>query len=125
MEKCKESKKAAADSKKATPAPNVAVNSAARAGAASKFLSGAASAETKAGAAAAGAVSGGGARVIGEFEVSAPESHAARGPGSSAAVGGQESERHSPRVAADPIILAPVASVTGSSGRNFSDLAEM
>src|SRR5260370_17645904 len=112
MEKCKESKKAAADSKKATPAPNVAVNSAARAGAASKFLSGAASAETKAGAAAAGAVSGGGARVIGEFEVSAPESHAARGPVSSAAMVGQESQRHSPPVSLHPIISEPLPPLT-------------
>src|SRR5260370_6468731 len=114
MEKCKESKKAAADSKKATPAPNVAVNSAARAGAASKFLSGAASAETKAGAAAAGAVSGGGARVIGEFEVNAPESHAARGPVSSAAVVEQETERQSPPPALQPNIFEAVASVDGS-----------
>jgi len=126
LEKCKENGiKAATDSKKTTPAPNVAVNSAARAGAASKFLSGASSADAKAGAAAAGAVSGGGARVIGEFEVSAPESHAARGPVSSAAMVEQESERHSPRVAVDPIMSEPVASVTGSSGRSFSDLAEM
>src|SRR6266446_3812444 len=48
LEKCKENgKKAATDSKTTTPAPNVAVNSAARAAAASKFLSGAASADTK------------------------------------------------------------------------------
>src|SRR5216684_9372073 len=126
LEKCKENgNKAATDSTKTPPAPNVAVNSAARAAAASKFLSGAASAETKAGAAAAGAVSGGGARVIGEFEVSAPESHAARGPVSSAAMVEQESEPYSPRIAVDPMMSEPVASVTGSSGRSFSDLAEM
>ncbi len=128
LEKCKENgKKAATDSTKTTPAPNVAVNSAARAAAASKFLSGAASAETKAGAAAAGAVSGGGARVIGEFEVSAPESHTARGPVSSAAMVEQESEPYSPRIAVDPMMSEPVLSQpgTGSSGRSFSDLAEM
>ena len=83
LEKCKENgKKAATDSKRTTPAPNVAVNSAARAAAASKFVSAGSSAAkpashggeapvrsqpappaagTKAAAAAAGAVSGGGA----------------------------------------------------------------
>src|SRR5260370_11373888 len=119
MEKCKESKKAAADSKKATPAPNVAVNSAARAGAASKFLSGAASAETKAGAAAAGAVSGGGARVIGGFGVSAPESHAARGPGSSAAVVGEKYPRHSPRRGRDSNISEPASPASRPTRRKF------
>jgi hypothetical protein len=97
-------------------------------------------AETRAAAAAAGAVTGGsatrvsnadsdsksnsnsGARLIGEFEVSAPESQAAPGPVLSAAVVEQESERHSPRVAVDPMMSEPVA---GSSGRSFSDLAEM
>ena len=83
LEKCKENgKKTATDSKRTTPAPNVAVNSAARAAAASKFVSAGSSAAkpashggeapvrsqpappaagTKAAAAAAGAVSGGGA----------------------------------------------------------------
>jgi hypothetical protein len=168
LEKCKENgRKAATDSRKTTPAPNAAVNSAARAVAASKFVSAASSAakpgssahsvspkpvsprmdapvfsqtdpsaaETKAAAAAAGAVSGGsarrlsnaepdlnsGARLIGEFEVSAPESQAARGPVLSAAVE-EESERHSPRVAVDPMMSEPVM---GSSGISFSDLAEM
>jgi hypothetical protein len=83
LEKCKENgKKAAADPKKTAPAPNVAVNSAARAAAASKFVSAGSSAAkpashggeapvrsqtappaagTRAAAAAAGAVTGGGA----------------------------------------------------------------
>jgi serine/threonine protein kinase len=172
LEKCKENgKKAATDTKKTIPAPNVAVNSAARAAAARKFVSAASSAfgqsvsprpvspkpvspgvdatvfsqtnppaaETKA-AAAAGAVTGGsstrlsnansdsnsGARLLGEFEgefeVSAPESHTARGPILSAAVVKEESERHSSRVAVDPMMSEPVM---GSSGRSFSDLAEM
>jgi serine/threonine protein kinase len=161
LEKCKENgKKAATDSKRTTPAPNVAVNSAARAAAASKFVSAGSStvkleapvrsqtaqpaAGTKAAAAAAGAVSGGGAarvsnarsnansnsssgarlidEVAGEFEVSASDSQAARGPVLSAAVVEQESEQHSPRVAVDPMMSEPVA---GSSGASFSDLAEM
>ncbi|MGD0791919.1 MAG: PEGA domain-containing protein [Terriglobales bacterium] len=176
LEKCKENgKKAATDTKKPAAAPSVAVNSAARAAAASKFVSVASSAakpgpsahsvspgpvspvsprldapvlsrtdplaaETKAAAAAAGAVTGGsvarvsnansdsksGARLIGEvageFEVSAPESQAEIGPVLSAAVVERESERHSPRVAVDPMMSEPVA---GSSGTSFSDLAEM
>jgi len=172
LEKCKENgTKAATDSGKTTPAPNVAVNSAARAAAASKFVSAAKpvspgvdatlfsrtnppAAQTKAAAAAAGAVTGGsatrlsnfnanydtnlgsksdsnsdsnfdsnsGVQLIGEFEVSAPESHTARGPILSAAVAEEESERHSPRVAFDPMMAEPVM---GSSGRSFSDLAEM
>ncbi len=157
LEKCKENgKKAATDSKKATQAPSVAVNSVDRAAAASKFVSSGSSAAkpeapvrsqtappaagTKASAAAAGAVTGGGAarvsntnsnlnsgarlidEVAGEFEVSASESQAAHGPVLSAAVAEQESEQHSPRVAVDPMMSEPVA---GSSGRSFSDLAEM
>jgi eukaryotic-like serine/threonine-protein kinase len=78
LEKCKENgKKAATDAKKTTQAPNVAVNSAARAAAASKFVSAGSStakleapvrsqpappaAGTKAAAAVAGAVTGGSA----------------------------------------------------------------
>jgi serine/threonine protein kinase len=165
LEKCKENgKKATTDSKKTTQAPNVAVNSAARAAAASKFVSAGSStvkleapvrsqaappaAGTKAAAAAAGAVSGGGAarvskansnansnsnsnlnsgarlidEVAGEFEVSASDSQAARGPVLSAAVVEEESEQQSPRVAVDPMMSEPVA---GSSGTSFSDLAEM
>jgi serine/threonine protein kinase len=176
LEKCKENgKKSATDSKQTTQAPKVAVSSAARAAAASKFVSAASSAvkpepsarsvlpkpvspvsprinapvfsqtdppaaETRAAAAAAGAVTGGsatrvsnadsdsksnsnsGARLIGEFDVSVPESQAALGPVLSAAVVEQESERHSPRVAVDPMMSEPAA---GSSGRSFSDLAEM
>jgi len=63
-----------------------------------------------------------GARLTGEFAVSAPECQAAPGPVLSAAVVEQESEQHAPRVAVDPM-MAEAAS--GSSGRSFSDLAEM
>jgi serine/threonine protein kinase len=194
LEKCKENgKKAATDSKKPTSAPKVVVDAAARAAAASKFVSATVSAarpeppaqavspkpvsripskpvsskpvsprvdapvfsqsnppaaETRAAAAAAGAVSGGGAageadansdsnvdsnsdskpdsnsgaRLTGEFAVSAPECQAAPGPVLSAAVVEQESEQHAPRVAVDPAMSEPE---TGSSGRSFSDLAEM
>ncbi len=167
LEKCKENgKKAATDTKKATPAPNVAVSRAARAAAASKFVAAASSAaqpepsaqmdaprfsqtappatEPQAAAAAAGAETGenatrlcnansgaqsdsdsnskSGAPLIDEFDVSAPEFQAPRGPVLSAAVVEQESERHSPRVAVDPMMAEPV---TGSSGTSFSDLAEM
>jgi len=196
LEKCKESKKPAPDTKRPTQAPKVAVNSAARAAAASKFVSAASSAakpeasapsvspkpvstvpprpvpprsdtpafsparppaaETRATAAAAGAVTGGGASrasnansdsefgskfcsqadsktnadfdsnngsgLMGEFEVSAPESQAAPSPVLSAAVVEPETEQHSPRVAVDPMVSEPVAS---SSGTSFSDLAEM
>ena len=104
------------------------------------------SAGTKAAAAAAGAVTGGGAarvssansnsnsgaRLISDFEVSAPESRAAHGPVLSAAMVEQESEQHSPRVAVDPMMSDPMMSdpmmaepVASSSGTSFSDLAEM
>jgi len=153
LEKCKENgKKAATDSKKTTQAPNVAVNSAARAAAASKFVSagsGAAKLEapvrsqtapaaagSKAAGAAAGAMTGGGAarvstansgarlidEVAGEFEVSASESQAAHGPILSVTAAEEELEQPSPRVAVDPMMSEPVA---GSSGTSFSDLAEM
>jgi serine/threonine protein kinase len=153
LEKCKENgKKAATDSKKTTQAPNVAVNSAARAAAASKFVSAGSSAAkleapvrsqtappaagSKGAAAAAGAMGGGGtarvstansgARLIdevaGEFEVSASESQAAHRPVLSAAAAEKELEQQSPRVAVDPMMSEPVA---GSSGTSFSDLAEM
>jgi len=176
LEKCKESgKKAAPDTKKTTPAPKVAVDSAARAAAASKFVSAASSAarpepsrqpsaqpvsskpvapvspridasvfspadppapETRAVAAAAGAGTGGGAtrlsdsesdsesgaRPMGEFEVSSPESQAASGPVLSAGVVEPVTEQHRPRVAVDPMMAEPA---TSSSGTSFSDLAEM
>ena len=175
LEKCKENgKKAATDPKKTTLAPNVGVDSAARAAAASKFVSAASgtakpvspggdasvrshatppAAGTKAAAAAAGAVPGGnagrvshtnsgarpesssssksdsnsGARLISDFEVSAPASQPVRGPVLSAAAVEQESERHSPRVAVDPMMSDPMMSESGasSSGASFSDLAEM
>jgi hypothetical protein len=153
LEKCKENgKKAATDSKKTTQAPNVAVNSAARAAAASKFVSAGSSAAkleapvrsqtappaagSKAAAAAAGAMTRGGTarvstaksgarlvdEVAGEFEVSASESQAAHGAVLSAAAAEEEIEQQSPRVAVDPMMSEPVA---GSSGTSFSDLAEM
>jgi serine/threonine protein kinase len=152
LEKCKENgKKAATDSKKTTQAPNVAVNSAARAAAASKFVSAGSSAMreapvrsqtappaagSKAAAAAAGATTGGGSarvssansgarlidEVAGEFEVSASESQAAHGPVLSVAAAEEELQQRSPRVAVDPMMSEPVA---GSSGTSFSDLAEM
>lgn len=66
--------------------------------------------------------SGSGTRFIGDFEVSAPESQVGRGPVSSAAAVERESDRHSPRVSFDPMMAEPAA---GSSGKSFSDLAEM
>jgi len=108
--------------------------------------------ETRAAAAAAGAVTGGsaargsnassvshrdsysgstsdsksgsksGAGILGEFDVSAPESQVASGPVLSAAVVEPEAETHSPRVAVDPMMAEPVE---GSQSRSFSDLAEM
>src|SRR5450631_2655717 len=179
LEKCKESgKKATTDPKKTAQTPNVAVSSAARAAAASKFVSAASgavrpepsarpvspktvppkidapvhsqthppAAESRAAAAAAtGGGAGGssrgnfdssfdstlggnsdsnsGARRMGDFEVSAPESQAAHGPELSAAVMMEpEPVQQSPRVASDPMMSEPVAS---SSSRSFSDLAEM
>lgn len=175
LEKCKESgKKATTDPKKTAQTPNVAVSSAARAAAASKFVSAASgaarpepsarpvspkidapvysqthppAAESRAAAAAAtgGGGAGGssrgnfdssfdstlggnsdsnsGARRMGDFEVSAPESQAAHGPELSAAVMMEpEPVQQSPRVAGDPMMSEPVAS---SSSRSFSDLAEM
>ena len=212
LEKCKENgKKAVSDVKKPTATPTVAVNSAARAAAASKFLSPESSAAKpelpaqstspratspraalpptaspraalaapaapgsprisssapsqadphdvqKAAAAAAGAAAGSGtrlpqtnsgansgARLAGEFDVSAPESQAAPGPVLSAAVE-QETERRSPRVAFepstrfafDPMMSGPTMSkpavsepttsdpVASSAGKSFSDLEEM
>ncbi|MGA2965996.1 MAG: PEGA domain-containing protein [Terriglobales bacterium] len=99
------------------------------------FLQGvSAAAETRSAAAAAGAMTGGGAgtsstdgyaksgaRPIRDFEVSASESPAARGPVLSAAVE-RESERHSARVGVDPLMSQPG---TSASGKSFSDLAEM
>ncbi|HKN72416.1 MAG TPA: PEGA domain-containing protein [Terriglobales bacterium] len=176
LEKCKDNgngKKTATDTKKTTLSPNVSVSRAARAAAASKFVSSASStarpepsapsvapkpvspkidapvfspahppaAETRAAAAAAtggsasrlpGTNSGSdsdansapncGAGSISDFEVTAPESQVGRGPVLSAAVVERESERHSPRVAFDPMMAEPAA---GSSGKSFSDLAEM
>jgi serine/threonine-protein kinase len=137
LEKCKENgKKPATETKKTTPSQKVSVSPAARAAAASKFIPAASSTakpepsaasvtpkpdspnidapvfspagppatETRA---AAAAVAGG---------------SAARGAVLSAAVVEQESERHSPRVAFDPMMAESAA---GSSGKSFSDLAEM
>jgi serine/threonine-protein kinase len=74
-----------------------------------------------------------GARLINDFDMSVSESQAARGPVLSAAVAQEpENERHSPRVAIDPMMSDPMMSdplmsepAPGSSGRSFSDLAEM
>jgi hypothetical protein len=75
-----------------------------------------------------------GARLINDFDMSVSESRAARGPVLSAAAVAQEqeNERHSPRVAIDPLMSDPRMSepamsepAPGSSGRSFSDLAEM
>ena len=63
-----------------------------------------------------------GAGCISDFEVTAPESQVGRGPVLSAAVAERKSERHSPRVTFDPMMAEPAA---GSSGKSFSDLAEM
>jgi serine/threonine protein kinase len=63
-----------------------------------------------------------GARFMSDFEVSAPESQVGRGPVLSAAAVERESERHSPRVSFDPMMAEPAA---GSSGKSFSELAEM
>ena len=63
-----------------------------------------------------------GAGCISDFEVTAPESQVGRGPALSAAVTERKSERHSPRVTFDPMMAEPMA---GSSGKSFSDLAEM
>ncbi len=62
-----------------------------------------------------------GAGCISDFEVTAPESQVGRGPALSAMVE-RKSERHSPRVTFDPMMAEPMA---GSSGKSFSDLAEM
>jgi serine/threonine-protein kinase len=105
-------------------------------------------AQTRATAAAAGAVSGGGTSrfssansdsglgskssinsdsdtaslLMSDFQVSAPEAEAAPSPVLSAAVAEPETEQHSPRVAIDPMMSAPPPS---SAGTSFSDLAEM
>jgi eukaryotic-like serine/threonine-protein kinase len=67
-----------------------------------------------------------GARLISDFDIGVSESEAAHGPVLSAAVE-QENERHSPRVAVDPMMSDPMMSepVEASSGTSFSDLAEM
>ena len=156
LEKCKENgKKAPTDSKKTTQAPKVAVNSAARAAAASKFVSAGSSAAkpashggeapvraqtTKASAAAAGAVTGGsparvsnansnsnsGARLIDE------------GAGEFEVSAPESQAAHSPVLSAavveqeseqhsPRVAVDPMMSepVAGSSGTSFSDLAEM
>jgi len=63
-----------------------------------------------------------GAGSISDFEVTAPQSQIGRGPVLSAAAVERNSERHSPRVTFDPMMAEPAA---GSSGKSFSDLAEM
>ncbi len=73
-----------------------------------------------------------GARLITDFEAGALESQAPRGPVLSAAGVEQETERHARRVAVDPLMSEALMSesvmsepVASSSGRSFSDLAEM
>lgn len=193
LEKCKENKKTATDAKKPAVAPAVTGNPAARAAAATKFVSQtpaipkpeapartvapkpasspvaprvaapavspveAPSVETRTSAAAAGAMAGGsgagvsktdfdsgynsdfgskfaahfnsssdpnsGARIISDFEVDAPESHApAPSTFMSAAAVETAPEQRSPRIAVDPAMSAPAES---SAGTSFSDLAEM
>src|ERR1700674_3329760 len=156
LEKCKENgKKAPTDSKKTTQAPNVAVNSAARAAAASKFVSEGSSAAkpashggeapvraqtTKASAAAARSVTGGsparvsnansnsnsGARLIDE------------GAGEFEVSASESQAAHGPVLSAavveeeseqqsPRVAVDPMMSEpeAGSSGTSFSDLAEM
>ena len=137
LEKCKENgKKTATDTKKTTPSPNVAVSRAARAAAASKFVPPVAStARPEPSAPSLTPVAPKpvspkiDAPVFSPADPPAAETRAAAaaatggsGPVLSAAVVEQESERHSPRVAVDPMMAEPAA---GSSGKSFSDLAEM
>ena len=63
-----------------------------------------------------------GARLISDFEIDVPEAPVARGPVLSAAAVEPEAERHSPRVAVDPMMSEPGQ---GSCSKSFSDLAEM
>jgi serine/threonine-protein kinase len=67
-----------------------------------------------------------GARLINDYEISASESQGPRSRVLSAAVE-QGNERHSPRVAIDPLMSDPLMSEAGagSSGKSFSDLAEL
>src|SRR5580658_713519 len=68
-----------------------------------------------------------GARLISDFEVSSPQSQAAPSRVLSAAAVEQEAEQRSPRIAVDPMMSGSATSepATGSSGKSFSDLAEM
>ena len=137
LEMCKENgKKTATDTKKTTPLPNVSVSRAARAAAASKFVPAASStAQPEPAAPSVPSVAPKpvspkiDAPVFLPADPPAAETRAAAaaatggsGPVLSAAVVEQESERHSPRVAVDPMMAEPAA---GSSGKSFSDLAEM
>ncbi|MGA7574550.1 MAG: PEGA domain-containing protein [Terriglobales bacterium] len=80
-------------------------------------------APVKAGAAAAGASNtNSGARLISDLEVDAAALRTARGPVLSTGVAERGTERPAPRVAVDPMMAEPVSS---SSGKSFSDLAEM
>jgi len=140
LEKCKENgKKPATDTKKTTPSPKVSVSPAARAAAASKFIPAASStAKPEPSAASVPSVApkpvspsidapvfspaGPPAAETRAAAAAAAGGSAARGAVLSAAVVEQESERHSPRVAFDPMMAESAA---GSSGKSFSDLAEM
>ena len=63
-----------------------------------------------------------GARLISDFEVSVEGAQAARGSVSAVAAAALKSKMQSPRLALDPLMSGPTAS---SSGKSFSDLAEM
>jgi serine/threonine-protein kinase len=173
LEECKESgKKSAPEAKKAVAAPAVPVDPAARAAAASKFVSAGTavkpkpaqpptsgqaparlpavppavrltggagqasppvhSAATGMKAAAAAATAGGlmpgnarystGTGTTSEFDVQAPEPHAAPAGFMAAAAVEPEVQPSPARVSFDPMMAAPAA---GSTGTSFSDLAEM
>jgi hypothetical protein len=68
-----------------------------------------------------------GARMISELPGSAPESRAAHGPVSSAAVAEGEPQQHSGRGAVDPMMSKPMTSHSAAAApsKSFSDLAEM
>lgn len=147
LEKCKESgRKAAGDAKKPAAA-KVPVAPAARAAAASKFVSSApktaepelsdewtpppaAARERRAAAAAAGAEAGisrfgsdSGSRVINDSAEIPARARIAPDPVMSAAAAEQETETHSPGVAFDPIMSAPA--LAAPAGRSFSDMDEL
>jgi serine/threonine protein kinase len=175
LEKCKESgKKGVAESKKPAAAASIAVDPAMRAAAATKFVPAGSPAQgsppspsspPKPAAAAASASTGGGtrtnassnsaisgARLVSDFEVSAPGPHASSDPVSSV-VAEREQKHTAPRVATDPMMGAPVigtpvtgvpktsgpatsgplitdpmmseSAMSAAPGKSFSDLSEL